>query len=320
MPYFASTVGVVASSSTVLIAALVTIACLMLATWSVSLVRRDASIVDIAWGLGFVLCGWAALFVTGASGSGNWLLVVMVSVWGLRLAGYLAKRNLGKGEDFRYRAMRRKHGERFAIVSLYTVFALQGALMFVVALPVTLGQRDVDASIGFVSFIGFAVWVVGLYFEVVGDAQLARFKRDPRNADRIMDRGLWALTRHPNYFGDSLVWWGLAIVGSSQGAGPWAFLGAAVMTVLLVRVSGAAMLDRLLAQRKPGYAEYMQRTSGFIPLPKRPASAREGRMARPNRRSPRREATQSSRPPTRAASDERGPRRGSPPADFDATR
>lgn len=277
-----------ASASTVLVAAFVTIVCLMLATWSVSLLRRDASIVDIAWGLGFVLVAWAAKFVSGASGSGNWLLLLMVTVWGLRLTGYLAKRNLGKGEDFRYRAMRRKHGERFAIVSLYSVFGLQGALMMLVSLPVSLGQRDTDAGAGFIVLLGFVVWAVGLYFEVVGDAQLARFKRDPRNADQIMDQGLWGLTRHPNYFGDALVWWGLAIVGSSQGAGIWAFLGAAVMTVLLVRVSGAALLDRLLAKRKPGYAEYMARTSGFIPLPRRSAPVRTPRRDQPKRPRPER--------------------------------
>lgn len=275
-----------ADTSTVLLAAIVTIACLMLATWSVSLLRRDASIVDIVWGLGFVLVAWAAKFVTGASGAGNWLLLLMVTVWGLRLAGYLAKRNLGKGEDFRYKAMRRKHGERFAIVSLYTVFGLQGALMFVVSLPVTMGQRDTSAGAGFVVFLGFVVWAIGIYFEAMGDAQLARFKRDPRNEGQIMDQGLWALTRHPNYFGDALVWWGLAIVGSSQGAGVWAFLGAGVMTVLLVRVSGAAMLDRLLAKRKPGYAEYMARTSGFIPMPRRSAQVRTPRRDRPVRQRP----------------------------------
>jgi len=283
----------VADATTVLAAAVVTIACLMLATWSVSLLRRDASIVDITWGLGFVLVAWAAKFVSGAAGAGNWLLLVMVTVWGLRLAGYLAKRNLGKGEDFRYRAMRRKHGERFAIVSLYTVFGLQGALMFIVSLPVTLGQRETDSGAGFIALLGFIVWAIGLYFEAVGDAQLAKFKRDPRNEEQIMDQGLWALTRHPNYFGDSLVWWGLAIVGASQGAGLWAFLGALVMTVLLVRVSGAAMLDRLLAKRKPGYAEYMERTSGFIPLPKRSGRVRSARpdqpmrQRRPDRESPR---------------------------------
>ena len=270
-----------ADVSTVLVAALITIACLMLATWSVSLLRRDASIVDIVWGLGFVVVAWASRFVTGASGAGNWLLVAMVTVWGVRLAAYLAKRNLGKGEDFRYKAMRRKHGERFPLVSLYTVFGLQGALMFVVSLPVSLGQRDTDAGAGFVALAGCVVWAIGLYFEVVGNAQLARFKRDPRNEGLVMDQGLWALTRHPNYFGDCLVWWGLAIVASAQGAGLWAFLGALVMTVLLVRVSGAAMLDRLLAKRKPGYAEYMARTSGFIPRPRRSARVR---TARPDRR------------------------------------
>ena len=282
----------------------------MLATWSVSLLRRDASIVDIVWGLGFVLAAWASKFVTGASGAGNWLLVLMVTVWGLRLAGYLAKRNLGKGEDFRYRAMRRKHGERFALVSLYTVFGLQGALMFVVSLPVTLGQREIDAGAGFVALLGFVVWAVGLYFEAVGDAQLARFKRDPRNEGLVMDKGLWSLTRHPNYFGDCLVWWGLAIVGSAQGAGPWAFLGAAVMTVLLVRVSGVAMLDRLLAKKKPGYAEYMARTSGFIPIPKPASSAR---------RAPRRATVRSSQRPTRSASVAPASQQTSRPFDADAT-
>ena len=275
-----------AGSSSVLIGAAATIACLMLASWSVSLLRRDASIVDIVWGLGFVVVAWAAKFVTGASGAGNWLLLMMVTVWGLRLAGYLAKRNLGNGEDFRYRAMRRKHGERFAIVSLYSVFGLQGALMFVVSLPVTLGQRDTNAGAGFVVLLGFIVWAIGAYFEVVGDAQLARFKRDPRNTDQIMDQGLWGLTRHPNYFGDCLVWWGLAIVGSTQGAGPWAFLGAIVMTVLLVRISGAALLDRLLAKRKPGYAEYMERTSGFIPMPRQSGQARTPRRGQPVRSRP----------------------------------
>ncbi|NDE67424.1 MAG: DUF1295 domain-containing protein [Actinobacteria bacterium] len=278
---------------------------MMLATWSISLVKRDASIVDIVWGLGFVLVAWAAKFVSGASGGGNWLLLAMVTIWGLRLAGYLAKRNLGKGEDFRYRKMRRKHGERFALVSLYSVFGLQGLLMFFVSLPVSLGQRETDAGAGFVALLGFVVWAIGLYFEAVGDAQLARFKRDPRNADQIMDQGLWSLTRHPNYFGDCLVWWGLAIVGSAQGAGMWAFLGAAVMTTLLVRVSGVAMLDRLLAKRKPGYAEYMARTSGFIPLPKRSAASGMRRGARPRRSSPGRQAERPSQSPTRDASDAR---------------
>jgi len=258
----------------------------MLTTWIISVLIKNASIVDITWGFGFVVVAWTVrLTVEGDTARQN-LLVALVTLWGLRLALYLAKRNLGHGEDFRYVLMRRKHGTRFPWVSLYTVFGLQGALMFVVSLPVTMGQRDTSAGAGFVVFLGFVVWAIGIYFEAVGDAQLARFKRDPRNEGQIMDQGLWALTRHPNYFGDALVWWGLAIVGSSQGAGVWAFLGAGVMTVLLVRVSGAAMLDRLLAKRKPGYAEYMARTSGFIPMPRRSAQVRTPRRDRPVRQRP----------------------------------
>lgn len=272
-----------ADATAVLMAAVVAIACLMLATWSISLVRRDTSIVDVAWPLGFVLATWASRWVVGASGSGNWALLAMVTIWGLRLSFHLLRRNLKQGEDFRYRAMRERHGDSFAVRSLVTVFALQGALLFVVALPVTLGHRDTSASLSTWLVLGMLVWAAGLWWEAVADAQLAAFKRDPRNAGQVLDTGLWQYTRHPNYFGDALVWWGLAIAGASQGAGVWAFGSAAIMTVLLVRVSGAAMLDRLLAERKPGYREYMQRTSGFIPLPPRRAAQarpRDRRAAR----------------------------------------
>lgn len=268
-----------ADVSSVLAAAVAAIAALMLATWAVSLVRRDASIVDVAWPLGFVFATWAARWVVGASGSGNWVLLAMVSIWGLRLSFHLLRRNLKQGEDFRYRAMRQRHGDAFAVRSLVTVFALQGVLLFIVALPVTLGHRDTAAGLSTWLVLGVLVWGTGLWWEAVADAQLTAFRRDPRNAGHVLDSGLWAYTRHPNYFGDALVWWGLAIAGASQGAGAWAFVSAAIMTILLVRVSGAAMLDRLLAERKPGYREYMERTSGFIPLPPR----RAGRQ-RPARR------------------------------------
>lgn len=258
-----------ADAATVLSAALVAIACLMLATWSVSLVRRDVSIVDVAWPLGFVLATWASRWVVGAGGAGNWVLIAMVTVWGLRLALHLLRRNLAQGEDFRYRAMRQRHGDAFAMRSLVTVFALQGVLLFIVALPVTLGHRDTSAGLSTWLVLGVLVWGAGLWWEAVSDAQLAAFRRNPSNTGQVLDTGLWQYTRHPNYFGDALVWWGLAIAGGSQGAGVWAFVSAAIMTILLVRVSGAAMLDRLLAERKPGYREYMQRTSGFIPLPPR---------------------------------------------------
>ena len=187
---------------TAMIAAAIAIVALMLTTWIVSVMIKNASIVDIVWGLGFVVVAWTVRLTVDGDTTRQNLLVVLVTLWGLRLALYLAKRNIGHGEDFRYVLMRRKHGARFPLVSLYTVFAFQGALMWVVSLPVQLGQADDGAPVGPLAVIGAAAWVVGFVFEAVGDAQLARFKKDPANAGKVMDRGLWSLTRHPNYFGE----------------------------------------------------------------------------------------------------------------------
>lgn len=256
-----------ASAGTALSTAALTVAALMLATWLLSLALKNASIVDIAWGLGFVAVAWAVRArVDGVETRQN-LLVALTSIWGLRLGTYLFIRNHGKGEDYRYRAMRKHWGPRFPIISLLTVFTLQGALMFVVSLGVQLGQAATSPDLGVLAWIGAAVWAVGLAFEAIGDWQLARFKKDPANAGQVMDRGLWRYTRHPNYFGDACVWWGIALVAAETGLGRWGLLGAAVMTVLLLRVSGVALLEKSLSKRKPGYAEYVARTSAFVPLP-----------------------------------------------------
>lgn len=245
------------------------IAVLMLGTWLVSLALKNASIVDIVWGLGFVLVAWVSHFVGDGLDARKWLLTVMVSVWGLRLAGYLAWRNSGHGEDFRYRAMRKRHGARFPLVSLYTVFLFQGLMMFVVSLPAQLGQDDASPDVGVIAYIGLALWLVGLFFETVGDAQLARFKADPSNAGKVMNRGLWRYTRHPNYFGDACVWWGVAIVAAETGSGAWGLIGAVLMNVLLRRVSGVVLLEKSLTKRREGYDEYISTTSPFIPMPPR---------------------------------------------------
>ncbi|MCB0981758.1 MAG: DUF1295 domain-containing protein [Acidimicrobiaceae bacterium] len=257
----------IASAGTALSTAAMTVAALMVATWLLSLALKNASIVDIAWGLGFVAVAWSVRFaVDGVTARQN-LLVALTSVWGLRLGGYLFIRNHGKGEDFRYRAMRKHWGPKFPIISLLTVFTLQGVLMYVVSLGVQLGQAATSPSLGVLAWVGVAVWVVGLTFEAVGDWQLAAFKRDPANQGKVMDRGLWRYTRHPNYFGDACVWWGIALVAAETGIGRWGLLGALVMTVLLLRVSGVALLEKSLSRRKPGYAEYVARTSAFVPLP-----------------------------------------------------
>jgi steroid 5-alpha reductase family enzyme len=256
--------------ATALVTAAVSIVALMLLTWIISVICANASIVDIVWGLGFVVVAWTVRWrVDEGLEARQWLLVAMTSVWGLRLAGYLFWRNHGNGEDFRYRAMRKHWGPNFRWISLVTVFGVQGLLMWVVSLPVQLGQTDDTPDLGPLAWIGVAVWLIGLCFEVVGDAQLARFKANPGNAGIVMDTGLWRYTRHPNYFGDACVWWGIALVAAETGTGAWGLIGALVMTVLLRRVSGVTLLEKSLVKRRAGYVEYVAQTSPFIPRPPR---------------------------------------------------
>ncbi|MDO8391911.1 MAG: DUF1295 domain-containing protein [Actinomycetota bacterium] len=248
-----------------------TIAVLMVSTWILSVLLKNASIVDIVWGFGFVLVAWAVrLNVDGVASRQN-LLVALTSIWGLRLSGYLFWRNHGKGEDYRYKSMRKHWGQRFWLVSLGTVFGVQATIMFLVSLPVQLGQASADDSIGALAWIGVVVWLVGLFFEAVGDAQLAHFKKDPANAGRVMDKGLWKYTRHPNYFGDACVWWGIAIVAAEVPVGRWGIVGAVVMTVFLRRVSGVTLLEKSLVKRREGYVEYVASTSPFVPRPPKKA-------------------------------------------------
>ncbi|CAN5722676.1 DUF1295 domain-containing protein [soil metagenome] len=255
-----------------LILAAAVLVVLMVLTWVVSLLAHDASIVDIVWGLAFVLVAVAVALAADGSGSRRTLLAVMVAVWGLRLSGYLAWRNLGHGEDYRYRAMRKKYGERFGLISLVVVFGLQGVLAWVVSLPVQLAvSADNPAGLGPLALVGVALWLVGLFFETVGDAQLARFKADSANEGQVMDQGLWRLTRHPNYFGDFCVWWGIFAVAAETGPGRWGVIGPLVMSFLLLRVSGVAMLEKTIGKRRPGYEAYVARTSAFFPRPPKPA-------------------------------------------------
>ena len=257
-------------TATALVSAAVVIAAMMLTTWVISVAVRNASIVDLVWGLGFVLVAWAVRLTVDGNDARQWLLVGMVTVWGLRLSGYLAWRNLGHGEDYRYKAMRKQWGSRFWIVSLVTVFVLQGVLMWIVSIGVQLGQVPRTPGLGVLAVVGVVVWALGLGFEAVGDAQLARFKADPANAGTTMDRGLWRYTRHPNYFGDACVWWGIALVAAESGLGAFGLIGAAVMTVFLRRVSGVTLLEKSLVKRRAGYEDYVARTSPFVPRRPRP--------------------------------------------------
>jgi steroid 5-alpha reductase family enzyme len=249
------------------------IAVLMIGTWLLSLPLKNVSIVDIVWGAGFVLVAWVSYLVGDGTESRRLLLAAMVTLWGGRLAIYLFRRNHGKGEDPRYVAMRERRGDRFAVQSLWMVFGLQGVLMWLVSLPVQVGVvPDLPTSIGPVELVGVVLWAIGLFFESVGDFQLARFKADGANQGQVMDQGLWRYTRHPNYFGDFCVWWGIWIVSAATGVGLFAVVGPVVMTFFLLRVSGVAMLERSIGKRRPGYDEYIARTNAFFPGPPKPVS------------------------------------------------
>jgi len=239
--------------------------------WLVSLRARDASIVDTWWGPAFALVSLlGALFGAGAYAR-RLLVLVLVTIWGVRLGLHIHRRNLGKGEDYRYRAMRERHGARFGRISLVTVFLLQALLALVISVPILAADSAPEpARLGALDFAGTALWLVGFLFEAIGDLQLARFKLDPANRGKVMARGLWRFTRHPNYFGDATLWWGLYLIAASAPAARWSAFGPALMTFLLVRVSGVALLEKGLAATKPEYRDYVRRTSAFMPWFPRP--------------------------------------------------
>jgi len=228
--------------------------------------------IDVFWPLGFVVVALIGFFTTagapGASALQRTVLLAIVALWGLRLSIHLALRGRGEGEDPRYTAiMRRAKGSEVAY-ALVVVYGLQAALMFFVSLPITVGMHA-SAPLGVLVIAGVAVWLFGFVFETVGDAQLEAFKHDPANRGRVMDRGLWAWTRHPNYFGDACAWWGIFLVASAGGWGFVTILSPLLMTRLLTSVSGKPLLEARMAKTREGFADYVARTSSFVPRPPR---------------------------------------------------
>jgi steroid 5-alpha reductase family enzyme len=249
---------------------------LMVATWGVSLAVRDASIVDIVWGLGFVLVAWIAFAMGDAPLERRLLVSVLVTVWAVRLAGYMLWRKRGEGEDFRYREMRARYGDRFSLVSLFSVFLFQGLGMWAVSLPVQAAQAlPGPGQLTTLDVAGTLVWAVGMVFEAGGDAQLVRFRRDPANRGRVLDHGLWRYTRHPNYFGDLCVWWGLFLIALAADSAWWTVVGPLTMGLIITKLFGVPLMDAHLAERKPGYADYMRRTYALVPCPRGPRWPRE---------------------------------------------
>lgn len=256
------------------------VAVLMAVALGVAVRRGRHDGVDVVWGLGFVLIALVtAVTATLTDPSGDaWrrgLVVVLVAVWGGRLARHLARRVRGKPEDRRYADLLARAPGNPTAYAFRTVYLPQGAVMWVVSLPVQLAQYGSAGTWGvIVTVLGVGVWAVGFTFEAVGDAQLARFTADPANRGAVLDRGLWRYTRHPNYFGDACVWWGLGLLALHHPAGVIGLVGVAAITVNLVRGTGAALLERDIAERRPAYADYVRRTSAFLPSPPRPPQRR----------------------------------------------
>ncbi len=238
---------------------------LMTLLWLLSLLLKNSSIVDIFWGTGFVIFAWVAFFLTPDGFlARKLLLTILVTIWGLRLSIYILVRNWGKPEDFRYQAWRKEHGKKWWWYSFFQVFLLQGVLLTVIAAPLLAAQiSPTPARLGVLDRIAIPLWAIGFFFESVGDWQLKRFKGDPANKGKVLDRGVWRYTRHPNYFGDSTQWWAYYLIAASAG-GWWTIFSPILMTILLLRVSGVKLLEKTLDTR-PGYKEYSERTSEFIP-------------------------------------------------------
>jgi steroid 5-alpha reductase family enzyme len=245
---------------------LLVILALMICLWGLSLVLKDAGIADIFWGLGFVIIAWIT-FVTAEGFVGRRsLITLLVTVWGLRLSLHIAFRNLGKGEDRRYRAWREKYGDRYWWVSLFTVFLTQGLLLWTIALVCQAGQLSrIPDTFVLLDVLGFLVWTTGFCFEAVADRQLQRFKADPSNKGKVMDRGLWGYSRHPNYFGESLIWWGLFLITMADPQNVWTVISPVTITFLLLKVSGVSLLEKTIKERRPEYVDYVKRTPAFVP-------------------------------------------------------
>jgi steroid 5-alpha reductase family enzyme len=242
---------------------------LALIAWAVASARRNAGLVDIVWSLFFLLA--AALWVGMAPSHGArvWLVLLLVGAWSLRLAAHLAARNWNAPEDHRYRAIRERNEPGFVWKSLYLVFGLQALLAWVIAAPLAMAI-GAAAPIGALDVAGAALALCGIVVEAVADAQLAHFKAQPANAGQVMDRGLWRYTRHPNYFGEFCLWWGLYLIALGAGAW-WTLFSPLLMTLLLLKVSGVALLEKDIAERRPAYRDYAARTNAFFPGPPRQA-------------------------------------------------
>jgi steroid 5-alpha reductase family enzyme len=240
-----------------------------MAGWFVaSRLKGRNDIADVAWGLGFILAAAVSLVAGGHYAPRGLLVSLLVLVWGVRLALHIHTRNRGKGEDPRYRQWREEWGRWFVLRSFLQVFMLQGVLLVLVAVPVIFVNGAPPTPLGWLDSLGFFIWLTGFLFEAVGDRQLLHFIRNPENKGQLMTGGLWRYTRHPNYFGEVTLWWGIWLIALAVPGGWWTVIGPLAITVLILKVSGIPMLEKHYEGR-PDFEEYKRRTSAFFPLPPR---------------------------------------------------
>jgi steroid 5-alpha reductase family enzyme len=234
--------------------------------FAVAQIIRRNDIADVLWGTGFIVAAVTAVFSGSEIGLRAWIVFILVLVWGTRLTVHIYIRNRGKPEDARYRKWREDWGEHAAIQAFFKIFMLQGMLMLVVSLPVIYIIVSRDSALRQLDLLGIAVWLTGFLFETIGDRQLARFKKRPSSKGKIMTEGLWSWTRHPNYFGEVTLWWGVYIIALSVKNGWLTILGPLTITLLILKVSGIPLLEEKYKDN-PEFQAYKRRTSAFFPLP-----------------------------------------------------
>lgn len=239
---------------------------LMTLLWMFSIFIRNVSIVDLFWGFGFVIVNTWYCFANEEITIRQVILLILVTIWGLRLSIYLARRNIGKGEDFRYREFRKNYGEKnYWWISFFQTFLLQGLLMWLISSTLWGVNRNSDGNnLNIIDYTGLLIWITGFIFEAGGDYQLSKFKMNVSNKGKVLNTGFWRYTRHPNYFGDAAVWWGYGLICMAAG-GYWYLFGSLLMTLLIIKVSGVALLEKTLKAQKPQYLDYIQKTNSFFP-------------------------------------------------------
>ncbi|WP_160671757.1 DUF1295 domain-containing protein [Clostridium sp. C8-1-8] len=231
---------------------------------------NNNSIVDIAWGLGFVIVAISTYFIKSDMSLRSTLLTCLITIWGVRLSLYIGKRNIGKGEDYRYVNMRKRWGTTLPRLKAFlNVYVLQGVLLYIIAQPILLVNGNVNTELKLLDYLGLAVWIIGFLFEALGDYQLRKFKSDPKNKGKIMKYGLWKYTRHPNYFGEATMWWGILLIALSSSLNLLIIISPTIMTLLLLFVSGVPLLEKKYKDNRE-FIEYAKITNKFIPgLPKK---------------------------------------------------